>query len=47
MKTEFKKNKNSSFKVKLRLDHKTVITVTNINSLKSWKERYPNAVEID
>lgn len=46
MKTEFKKNKNDTFKVKLRLDHKTIITVTNVNSLKNWKARYPNAIEI-
>ena len=48
MKTEKKKVvKASDFKVKLRIDHRTVITVTNEHSLKSWKARYPSAVEID
>ncbi|MBS1637075.1 MAG: hypothetical protein JST26_14250 [Bacteroidetes bacterium] len=47
MKTEKKKEKSSDFKVKLRIDHRTVITVTNENSLKSWKARYPAAIEID
>jgi len=46
MKTGKKKTKVSDFKVKLRIDHRTVITVTNEHSLKSWKSRYPNAIEV-
>jgi len=46
MKTVKKQTKVSDFKVKLRIDHRTVITVTNENSLKSWKARYPDAVQV-
>lgn len=46
MKTEKKKIKVSDFKIRLRIDSRTVITVTNEHSLKAWKSRYPEAVEV-
>ncbi len=33
-------------RIKLRIDSKTIILVKNIESLKRWKEKYPNAVEV-
>lgn len=36
--------KNTNKKViKVQLDHRTVITLTNIDKLKNWRYRYPNA----
>ncbi len=32
--------------VKLRIDKKTIIMVRNEASLKTWKSKYPNAVEL-
>lgn len=32
--------------VKLRIDKKTVILVRNEASLKAWKSKYPNAIEL-
>lgn len=32
--------------VKLRIDKRTTIFVKTIDSLKIWKEKYPNAVEM-
>ncbi len=32
--------------VKLRIDKKTIIMVRNEASLKNWKSKYPNAVEL-
>lgn len=29
--------------IKVRLDHRTVITLANIKSLEFWKKRYPQA----
>jgi hypothetical protein len=38
--------KGSTYLVKLRIDHRTVITVRSKESLKNWKAKYPNAVEV-
>lgn len=38
--------KGSTYLVKLRIDHKTVITVRTKESLKNWKSKYPDAVEL-
>ncbi len=29
--------------IKVKLDHRTVITLRNMEALKFWKERYPKA----
>jgi hypothetical protein len=29
--------------VKVRLDHKTIITISRIESLKTWLDRFPEA----
>jgi hypothetical protein len=33
----------STQQIKVRLDHRTVITIRNLNIFKFWKEKYPNA----
>jgi hypothetical protein len=33
-------------KIKVRLDHKTVITVRDMAKFEFWKEKFPNAVII-
>ena len=38
--------KGSTYLVKLRIDARTVITVRTKESLKNWKAKYPNAVEL-
>jgi hypothetical protein len=38
--------KGSTFLVKLRIDSRTVITVRTKESLKNWKTKYPEAVEV-
>lgn len=38
--------KGSTYLVKLRIDARTVITVRTKESLKNWKSKYPDAVEI-
>lgn len=38
--------KGSTYLVKLRIDARTVITVRTKESLKNWKTKYPNAVEL-
>jgi len=38
--------KGTTYIVKLRIDSKTVITVRTKESLKNWKARYPDAVEL-
>jgi len=38
--------KGSTYLVKLRIDARTVITVRTKESLKNWKAKYPDAVEI-
>lgn len=32
--------------IKVKLDHRTVITLSNIKALEFWKQRYPNAMVI-
>jgi hypothetical protein len=32
--------------IKVKLDHRTVITLSNMKSLEFWKQRYPNAMVI-
>ena len=34
-------------KIKVRLDHKTIITIKDMAKLDFWKERYPKAVVLD
>lgn len=34
-------------KIRVRLDHKTIITIKDMAKLAFWKERYPNAVVMD
>lgn len=49
MKAKIKKAaevKGSTYLVKLRIDARTVITVRTKESLKNWKSKYPNAVEL-
>lgn len=47
MKTVAKKEvKGTTYLVKLRIDPRTVITVRTKESLKSWKAKYPAAVEV-
>ncbi|MCB0793315.1 MAG: hypothetical protein KDB88_01140 [Flavobacteriales bacterium] len=29
--------------IKVRLDHRTIVTLASRSALKFWKERYPNA----
>lgn len=38
--------KGSTYIVKLRIDPRTVITVRTKESLKNWKSKYPDAVEL-
>jgi hypothetical protein len=38
--------KGTTYLVKLRIDRRTVITVRNKESLKNWKAKYPDAVEV-
>jgi hypothetical protein len=38
--------KGSTYLVKLRIDARTVITVRTKESLKNWKTKYPDAVEV-
>lgn len=38
--------KGTTYLVKLRIDSRTVITVRTKESLKNWKSKYPDAVEI-
>jgi hypothetical protein len=34
------------WKVRLRIDHRTVITIKSKEALRMWKEKYPNAEEV-
>lgn len=34
-------------RIKVRLDHKTMIIINNLSSLDVWKKRYPNALVVD
>ncbi|MBL7932499.1 MAG: hypothetical protein JNL60_11385 [Bacteroidia bacterium] len=38
--------KGSTYLVKLRIDARTVIMVRTKESLKNWKAKYPDAVEV-
>lgn len=38
--------KGTTYVVKLRIDARTVITVRTKESLKNWKAKYPDAVEL-
>jgi hypothetical protein len=38
--------KGTTYLVKLRIDNRTVITVRTKESLKNWKAKYPEAVEV-
>ncbi|MDQ3110087.1 MAG: hypothetical protein M3R17_09345 [Bacteroidota bacterium] len=37
----------SENRIKLRIDHKTVITVRSKHAMEMWLEKYPGAVVID
>ncbi len=37
----------SENRIKLRLDHKTIITVKSKSALQMWMGKYPGAVVID
>lgn len=41
------KEEDTTPRYKLRIDGRTVITVKSKEALKMWKEKYPNAEEID
>jgi hypothetical protein len=40
-------NKSIVQKIRVRLDHKTIITIKDMAKLSFWKERYPKAVVLD
>ncbi len=42
-------NKKQSLvkKIRVRLDHKTIITIKDLAKLDFWKEKYPKAVILD
>ncbi len=42
MKDSVSKLKEAAKKIKVRLDNRTTITLSNLKSLEFWKERYPN-----
>jgi hypothetical protein len=46
MKATPKKIEKSDYLVKLRIDKRTIILVRTPESLKNWKSKYPNAVEV-
>jgi len=47
MKATAKKTESKNeYLVKLRIDKRTIILVRNEASLKNWKAKYPNAVEL-
>ncbi|CAN5340433.1 hypothetical protein BH09BAC5_BH09BAC5_06980 [soil metagenome] len=37
----------SEDRIKLRLDHKTIITVRTKHAMEMWMEKYPGAVIVD
>jgi hypothetical protein len=41
------KKEDTAPRYKLRIDSRTIITVKSKEALKMWKEKYPNAVEVD
>lgn len=40
-------DKKPKLNIKVRLDHKTIITIKDMAKLSFWKERYPKAVVLD
>lgn len=42
-------NKKQSLvkKIRVRLDHKTIITIKDLAKFDFWKEKYPKAVILD
>jgi hypothetical protein len=34
-------------KIKIKLDHKTTITVRSMDAYKLWKDKYPEAILIE
>lgn len=38
--------KGSTYLVKLKIDARTTILVRTPESLKNWKSKYPNAIEL-
>ncbi|CAN5899459.1 hypothetical protein BH11BAC7_BH11BAC7_16130 [soil metagenome] len=55
IKTTIMRNNKKSFappvmsenRIKLRIDHKTIITVKNKHAMEMWMVKYPGAVVID
>lgn len=39
--------KSLANRIKVRLDHKTMIIINKLSSFDVWKKRYPNAFVID
>ncbi|MGV3638610.1 MAG: hypothetical protein ACO1NQ_13300 [Flavobacteriales bacterium] len=33
--------------IRVRLDHRTIVLIKNMNKFAYWKERYPNACLLD
>jgi len=48
MKASLKRSekKGSTYLVKLKIDARTTILVRTPESLKNWKSKYPNAIEL-
>jgi hypothetical protein len=46
MKATPRKIEKGEYLVKLRIDKRTIILVRTPESLKNWKSKYPNAVEV-
>jgi hypothetical protein len=44
--TRKKEEVKNEYLVKLRIDKRTVVMVRNAQSLKNWKAKYPDAVEV-
>ncbi|MBC7863159.1 MAG: hypothetical protein IAF38_09305 [Bacteroidia bacterium] len=42
-----KQKEDTAPRYKLRIDSRTIITVKSKEALKMWKDKYPNAVEVD
>jgi len=47
MKEKEKKSPAKRLNIRVRLDHKTIITIKDMAKLSFWKERYPKAVVLD
>lgn len=44
---EQKDKPSKKLNIRVRLDHKTIITIKDMAKLSFWKERYPKAVVLD